>query len=87
MRLLLITSCSVCLALVRVPTALLCLAQLPSCNEHRAASQGTMIAGWDPHGPGLYYVDSYGHRTKGHIFSVGSGSLYAYGVLDNGYKC
>lgn len=48
--------------------------------------QGTMIAGWDPQGPGLYYVDSDGQRTSGQIFSVGSGSLYAYGVLDQGYK-
>ena len=48
--------------------------------------QGSMIAGWDPQGPGLYYVDSDGQRTKGQVFSVGSGSLYAYGVLDEGYK-
>lgn len=45
-----------------------------------------MVAGYDPTGPGLYYVDSDGQRTRGQIFSVGSGSLYAYGVLDNGYK-
>ena len=50
------------------------------------AVQGSMIAGWDPQGPGLYYVDSDGQRTKGQVFSVGSGSLYAYGVLDEGYK-
>jgi 20S proteasome subunit beta 5 len=25
-------------------------------------------------------------RTDGKCFSVGSGSVYAYGVLDNGYK-
>jgi len=49
-------------------------------------SMGTMVAGWDPEGPGLYYVDSDGQRTKGKVFSVGSGSLYAYGVLDEGYK-
>lgn len=48
-------------------------------------SMGTMVAGWDPTGPGLYYVDSDGQRTKGQRFSVGSGSLYAYGVLDAGY--
>jgi 20S proteasome subunit beta 5 len=41
-----------------------------------------MVAGWDAAGPGLYYVDSDGQRTKGQRFSVGSGSLYAYGVLD-----
>ncbi|KAF8399926.1 hypothetical protein HHK36_015797 [Tetracentron sinense] len=48
-------------------------------------SVGTMIAGWDETGPGLYYVDSEGGRLKGTRFSVGSGSPYAYGVLDNGY--
>jgi 20S proteasome subunit beta 5 len=37
-------------------------------------------------GPGLYYLDSDGQRTAGKVFSVGSGSLYAYGVLDSGYK-
>lgn len=49
-------------------------------------SMGTMVAGWDPTGPALYYVDSDGQRTKGKVFSVGSGSLYAYGVLDEGYR-
>eukprot|EP00252_Welwitschia_mirabilis_P020356 TRINITY_DN4973_c0_g1_i1.p1 TRINITY_DN4973_c0_g1~~TRINITY_DN4973_c0_g1_i1.p1 ORF type:complete len:269 (-),score=67.83 TRINITY_DN4973_c0_g1_i1:195-1001(-) len=49
-------------------------------------SIGTMIAGYDECGPGLYYVDSEGGRLKGTRFSVGSGSTYAYGVLDNGYK-
>ena len=48
--------------------------------------QGTMIAGYDPQGPALWYVDSDGQRTSGKVFSVGSGSLYAYGVLDDGYK-
>ena len=45
-----------------------------------------MIAGFDKRGPGLYYVDSDGTRTDGKVFSVGSGSVYAYGVLDKGYK-
>ena len=49
-------------------------------------SMGTMICGWDKKGPGLYYVDSDGQRMTNPIFSVGSGSLYAYGVLDSGYK-
>ena len=48
-------------------------------------SMGTMVAGWDANGPGLYYVDSDGQRTRGQRFAVGSGSLYAYGVLDDGY--
>ena len=37
-------------------------------------------------GPGLYYVDSDGTRLSNDMFSVGSGSTYAYGVLDSGYK-
>lgn len=37
-------------------------------------------------GPGLYYVDSDGTRLTNDIFSVGSGSPYAYGILDSGYK-
>jgi len=49
-------------------------------------SMGTMIAGWDKTGPHLHYVDSDGFRLKGNLFSVGSGSPYAYGVLDNGYR-
>eukprot|EP00455_Lapot_gusevi_P007817 TRINITY_DN1334_c0_g1_i2.p2 TRINITY_DN1334_c0_g1~~TRINITY_DN1334_c0_g1_i2.p2 ORF type:complete len:283 (+),score=85.61 TRINITY_DN1334_c0_g1_i2:55-903(+) len=49
-------------------------------------SMGTMIAGWDKRGPNLYYVDNDGTRLKHHLFSVGSGSTYAYGVLDSGYR-
>lgn len=45
-----------------------------------------MITGWDKTGPNLYYVDNDGTRLKGQRFSVGSGSTYAYGVLDSGYR-
>ncbi|XP_030374583.1 proteasome subunit beta type-5 [Scaptodrosophila lebanonensis] len=48
-------------------------------------SMGMMLAGYDKRGPGLYYVDSEGSRTAGNLFSVGSGSIFAYGVLDSGY--
>ena len=48
-------------------------------------SIGMMLAGWDKRGPGLYYVDSEGTRTPGKVFSVGSGSVFAFGVLDSGY--
>lgn len=36
-------------------------------------------------GPALFYVDSDGTRLRGDLFSVGSGSTFAYGVLDQGY--
>lgn len=39
-----------------------------------------MIAGWDHTGPNLYMVDNDGTRLKGKMFSVGSGSMYAYGI-------
>lgn len=51
-------------------------------------SMGTMIAGCDI-GTGtqdLYFVDDDGLRVQGELFSIGSGSPYAYGVLDSGYK-
>lgn len=48
-------------------------------------SMGTMICGWDKTGPAVFYVDSDGARLKGDLFSVGSGSTFAYGVLDQGY--
>ena len=55
-------------------------------------SCGTMIAGWDEgkaEGE-LYYVDSDGTRLQAYRgmprFSVGSGSTYAYGVLDSNYR-
>jgi 20S proteasome subunit beta 5 len=35
-------------------------------------------------GTGLYYVDSEEGTLKGTHFSIGSGSPYAYGVLDSG---
>uniref|UniRef100_A0A3Q4HSC0 Proteasome subunit beta n=1 Tax=Neolamprologus brichardi TaxID=32507 RepID=A0A3Q4HSC0_NEOBR len=39
------------------------------------------LCGWD-NGPKLIYVCSDGARLQGDVFSVGSGSPYAYGVLD-----
>jgi 20S proteasome subunit beta 5 len=48
-------------------------------------SMGTMVTGWDKHGPSIYYVDNDGTRMKGDLFSVGSGSTFAYGVLDSEY--
>lgn len=46
---------------------------------------GCMLTGWDNDGPQLYYLDNDGSRIKGNIFSCGSGSTYAYGILDNAY--
>ena len=58
-------------------------------NYQNALITGTQVHTTDQtllSGPGLYYVDSDGQRTQGQRFSVGSGSLYAYGILDQGYR-
>ena len=34
----------------------------------------------------MYYVDNDGERLEGKLFSVGSGSVYAYGILDSDYR-
>jgi len=49
-------------------------------------SMGCMLAGCDPTGSNLYYLDNDGMRLKADLFSVGSGSLFAYGVLDTYYR-
>jgi len=50
-------------------------------------SVGTMLAGYGATGrPELVYVDNDGAHVAGNVFSVGSGSTYAYGVLDAGYR-
>lgn len=54
--------------------------------KNSGLSMGMILAGGDMKEVSLYYLDSDGTRTKGKIFSVGSGSIFAYGVLDSGYK-
>ncbi|XP_076014519.1 proteasome subunit beta type-11b [Genypterus blacodes] len=44
------------------------------------------LCGWDLSGPSLYYVCSDGTRLQGTLFSVGSGSPYAYSILDQGVR-
>ncbi|CAO2582243.1 Proteasome subunit beta type-5 [Lemmus lemmus] len=49
-------------------------------------SMGTTICGWDKRGPSLYYVDSEGNRISGNALLVGSGSVYACGVMDRDHS-
>lgn len=67
------------------------MANIAQAYKNMGLSMGMMLAGFDKtkndeQVPSLYYIDSEGARTKGKLFSVGSGSLYAYGVLDSGYR-
>lgn len=72
--------------LISVAAASKILANMVYSYKGMGLSMGTMITGWDKTGPCLFYVDSDGTRLKGDVFSVGSGSTYAYGVLDTGYR-
>jgi len=49
-------------------------------------SVGSMICGVDKRGPAIFLVDNSGIRLSTQVCSVGSGSMYAYGVLDTHYK-
>lgn len=71
---------------ISVAAASKTLANIVYSYRGRGLSMGTMITGWDKTGPHLYYVDDDGTRMEGNVFSVGSGSTFAYGVLDTGYK-
>eukprot|EP01115_Flamella_aegyptia_P006214 TRINITY_DN26196_c0_g1_i1.p1 TRINITY_DN26196_c0_g1~~TRINITY_DN26196_c0_g1_i1.p1 ORF type:complete len:268 (-),score=40.41 TRINITY_DN26196_c0_g1_i1:71-874(-) len=71
---------------ISVAAASKLLGNMVYAYKNYGLSMGTMIAGWDKTGPNLFYVDNDGTRLKGSRFSVGSGSTYAYGVLDSGYK-
>lgn len=71
---------------ITVAAASKLLANTMNAYKGYGLSMGTMVTGWDETGPQLYYVDNDGTRLKGNMFSVGSGSTYAYGVLDSYYR-
>merc|ERR1719463_26372 len=70
---------------ISVAAASKLLANIFYSYRGRGLSCGTMVAGWDKTGPQLYMVDDQGDRYNGERFSVGSGSTYAYGIIDSGY--
>jgi len=75
---------------ITVAAASKLLANTMSYYRGMGLSMGTMVAGWDKSGPGLYYVDDDATRLKAKrtspYFAVGSGSTYAYGILDTNIK-
>jgi 20S proteasome subunit beta 5 len=75
---------------ISVAAASKMLANTMSQYRGMGLSMGTMVAGWDKTGPGLYYVDDDATRLKAKretpYFAVGSGSTYAYGILDTCIK-
>ena len=55
-------------------------------TTHQGVPDPSPLCSTPLQGPGLYYVDTDGTRLTHYMFSVGSGSTYAYGVLDSGYS-
>lgn len=49
-------------------------------------SMGTMVCGYDENGPKIYMVNDEGARVEGKLFSVGSGSTVAHGILSARYR-
>lgn len=79
--------------LPRPPTHLFCVLGYDDCGLGQNCTSLSLFGELEhsnayPHlqGPALFYVDSDGSRLKGDLFSVGSGSTFAYGVLDQGYR-
>ena len=52
----------------------------------RGLSMGTMICGYDGDEQKIFLVEDDGTRVEGKLFSVGSGSTHAYGVLDSKWR-
>ncbi|ALC39629.1 maker505 [Drosophila busckii] len=69
-----------------INTASRILSNVTSKYKGMGLSMGMMLAGYDPEGPRLIYIDSDGLRTEGNSFTVGSGSGFAHGVLDSDYR-
>jgi 20S proteasome subunit beta 5 len=72
----------------RVPVAAAAqmLQNMISQYKGRGLSMGTMVVGWDKTGQSLYAVEDDGTILKGQMFSSGSGSTYAYGILDTHFN-
>ncbi|KAH7638714.1 proteasome subunit beta type-5-like protein [Dermatophagoides farinae] len=72
---------------ISVAAASKILANILYSYKGMGLSLGVMICGWDKvRGPQIFYVDNDGNRQPGKLFSVGSGSTIAYGVLDTFYR-
>lgn len=71
---------------VSVAAAARILANIMYAYRGYGLSAGIMLSGWDKTGPHLYYIDNDGTKLGGNIFSCGSGSTYAYGILDSYYS-
>eukprot|EP00766_Chilomastix_caulleryi_P006864 gnl/Chilomastix_caulleri/993.p1 GENE.gnl/Chilomastix_caulleri/993~~gnl/Chilomastix_caulleri/993.p1 ORF type:complete len:170 (+),score=46.97 gnl/Chilomastix_caulleri/993:323-832(+) len=68
---------------VKMPVTAIAQVMANTLFEYRKQdlSVGTMIGGYDGEFR-LFYVDDKGLKVEGKMFSIGSGSLFAHGVLN-----
>ena len=71
---------------VPVSAASQTLCNFVSQYRGRGLSMGTMICGYDGDEQKIYLIEDDGTRLQGNLFSVGSGSTHAYGVLDSKWR-
>ena len=71
---------------VPVSAASQTLCSFVSQYRGRGLSMGTMICGYDGDEQKIYLIEDDGTRLQGNLFSVGSGSTHAYGVLDSKWR-
>ncbi|KNH05309.1 20S proteasome beta 5 subunit [Perkinsela sp. CCAP 1560/4] len=78
---------------ITVKAASKILANIMFHYRNHGMSMGSMVAGYDESDQSdgsspfhLYYIDDQGDRITNNMFCVGSGSVYAYGVLDTEYR-
>uniref|UniRef100_A0A8C9GQ95 Proteasome endopeptidase complex n=1 Tax=Piliocolobus tephrosceles TaxID=591936 RepID=A0A8C9GQ95_9PRIM len=46
---------------------------------------GIILSGYDHTGFNMFFIDDEGKKVEGNVFSCGSGSSYAYSILDSNY--
>ncbi|WUR04225.1 proteasome subunit PSB5 (PSB5) [Vairimorpha necatrix] len=71
---------------ISVSAASMYLSNCVYSYKGQGLSLGSMVCGYDGDKPVIYYVDDAGQRLSGNLFSVGSGSTIAYGVLNESYR-
>uniref|UniRef100_A0A4W3GGG6 Proteasome subunit beta n=1 Tax=Callorhinchus milii TaxID=7868 RepID=A0A4W3GGG6_CALMI len=70
----------------RAASGLLSAALSRHYRAHADLCLASLLCGWDRGRAEVWYVCHDGTRLNGEVLSVGSGSPYAYGVLDSGYR-
>ncbi|XP_053330265.1 proteasome subunit beta type-11-like [Spea bombifrons] len=73
-----------CMPTVKGAAKMLSMMMLPFRGTDVCAA--ITLSGWDKNGPCICYVYSDGTFLSSDVISVGSGSPYAYSIIDEGYR-